>query len=158
MTGDTQYNLGDYDSAAAAYRRGLKRDRSSSTLESKLGLAEARAGNARAGRRRIRHAIEKEPANPELYDRLILVDVWLNNLPQAVETAERKLKEVQARPEDYSRAASIWAQMRQWSRTADILRAGLALFPDSEPLRENLTRVETFLRSEAAEPVQSENH
>jgi glycosyltransferase involved in cell wall biosynthesis len=158
MTGDAQYNLGDYDAAVAAYRRSLKRDTASSTIKSKLGLAEARAGSPRAGLRRIRNAIANEPGNPELYDRLILVDVWLNHLPQAAETAERKIKEVQARPEDYSRAASIWAQLKQWPKAASILRAGLSAFPDSEPLRQNLTKVETILETENTETAQRTNH
>jgi Tfp pilus assembly protein PilF len=158
MSGDSQYNLGDYDAAVAAYRRSLKRERSSSTLESKLGLAEARAGNPRSGIRRMRQIIEKEPANPELYDRLILVNVWLNNLPDAAETAELKLTQVEARPEDYSRAASIWAQMKQWSNAARILRAGIAAFPDSEPLRQNLTKVETLLQTGTIETTQITNH
>ncbi len=158
MAGDAQYNLGDYDAAVAAYRRALKRDGASATLASKLGLAEARAGNPRAGLRRISNAIEKEPANPELYDRLILVNVWLSNLPQAAATAERKLKAVQPRPEDFSRAASIWAQMKEWPKAASILRAGIAAFPDSEPLRQNLTKVETLLQTERKDATQAANH
>ena len=96
MAGDTCYNLGDYQAAETRYRRALKRDSRSATLQSKLGLAEARGGNARAGLRRIRQAIEDQPANPDLYDRLIVVEVWLNNLSGAAESAERKLKAVPA--------------------------------------------------------------
>lgn len=153
MSGDTCYNLGDYAAAEVRYRRALKREPTSSTLQSKLGLAEARGGNARAGLRRIHRAIESQPANPELYDRLILVEVWLNNLNGAAQSAERKLQAVPPRPEDYQRAASIRARMKEWQKAAQVLRQGLAAFPDSEPLEANLRSVETFLNGTLAHDV-----
>jgi tetratricopeptide (TPR) repeat protein len=149
MTGDAFYNLGDFESACACYRRGLKRAESSTSLESKLGVAEARCGNERSGLRRIRQCIEKEPANPELYDRLISVQVWLKDLSAAAFTAERKLSSVVARAEDFLRAASIRAQMKDWTHAATILGDGVREFPDYEPLRTNLFKIETLINSAA---------
>ncbi len=147
MTGDTYYNLGDFEAAGTCYRRGLKRVAVSTSLESKMGVAEARSGNERAGLRLIRQAIEKEPTNPDLYDRLISVEVWLKNLPAAAVAAERKLGAVAARPQDFVRAASIRAQMKNWTQAAAILNRGIEEFPDSEPLRANLSKIETLLNS-----------
>jgi len=158
MAGDTCYNLGDYEAAETRYRRALKRDPDNATLQSKLGLAEARGGNARAGLRRIHKAIEGQPSNPELYDRLILVEVWLNNLSGAAESAERKLKAVRPRPEDYQRAASIRARMKEWQKAADVLREGLLAFPSSEPLQANLCRIETLLDGATAGLSHAPNH
>jgi tetratricopeptide (TPR) repeat protein len=141
--GDAHYNLKDYDAAAVCYRRGLKRNQGNAGLESKLGLAEARLGNPHGGLKKIARAIEKEPSNPELYDRLVAVNVWLNRLPAAAETAERKLDAVEVRPEDFLRAASIWAKLENWQCAVRILRQGLVRFPDWEPLRSNLYDIET---------------
>jgi tetratricopeptide (TPR) repeat protein len=147
MAGDTCYNLGDYPAAETRYRRALKREPVNPTLQSKLGLAEARGGNARAGLRRIHKAIESQPANPELYDRLVLVQVWLNDLSGASESAEKKLRAVQPRAEDYQRAASIRARMKEWQKAANLLREGLAAFPRSETLQANLVSIETQIDS-----------
>jgi tetratricopeptide (TPR) repeat protein len=147
MTGDTYYNLGDFEAAGTCYRRGLKRTASSTSLESKLGVAEVRSGNERSGLRWIRQAIEKDSASPELYDRLISAEVWLKNLPAAAVAAERKLNAVAARPEDFLRAASIRAQMKDWTHAAAILRHGLREFPDSEALQTNMCKIETLLNS-----------
>jgi tetratricopeptide (TPR) repeat protein len=147
MTGDACYNLGDFEGAGTCYRRGLKRVHASSSLESKLGVAEVRSGSERAGLRRIRQAIEKEPANPDLYDRLISAEVWLKHLDAGAAAAERKLQSVATRPEDFLRAASIRAQMKEWPHAATILMHGVREFPNHEPLRNNLAKVETLLNS-----------
>lgn len=144
LAGDTNYNLGHYEAAATYYRRGVKRAPASASLESKLGLAEARAGNAASGLRKLRSAIDREPENPDLYDRLIAVEVWLNHPSEGAEVAERKLNAVTPHPEDFLRAASIRARLEQWERATDILRRGMALFPESEELRANLCKIETL--------------
>jgi tetratricopeptide (TPR) repeat protein len=144
MAGDSHYNLREYDAAAAAYRRGLKRAPDNASLESKLGLAGARAGNTSAGLRRLRRAIEWQPANPDLYDRLIMVEVWLKHPTQAAEAAEKQLAATPSRAETFLRAASIFAQLKDWQRAAEILRDGCQAFPDSELLRANLSKVETL--------------
>lgn len=147
LAGDTNYNLGNYEAACACYRRGIKRDRASTSLESKLGLAEARSGDARSGLRRLRRVIEREPTCAESYDRLILVEAWLDHFPEAAAAAEAKLAAVRPRPEDFLRAASIRAKMQQWPLAANLLQRGLVAFPNSEPLRSNLCEIETLLLS-----------
>jgi len=146
IAGDANYNLGDFQAARACYLRALKRDPASSALESKLGLAEVRAGRSASGLVRIHEAIRREPANPEFHDRLIVVQVWLEHLGEAADAAERKLAALPPRPEDYLRAASIRARMRDWQRARRILRLGLDTFPDSEALRASLSKIETPLQ------------
>jgi tetratricopeptide (TPR) repeat protein len=158
LAGDTNYNLGNYDAACACYRRGLKRDPAGTPLESKLGLAEARSGDARSGLRRLRRLIEREPASPDSHDRLILMEAWLDHLPEAAEAAEAKLACVLPRPEDFLRAASIRARMQQWPRAAELLEQGLTAFPNSEPLRSNLFEVETLLSSSRHRIVENVSH
>jgi tetratricopeptide (TPR) repeat protein len=155
LMGDAQYNLGDFDTSAVCYRRGLKRAPGNAVLESKLGLAEARLGNPHGGLKKIARAIVNEPTNPELYDRLVTVNVWLNHLPEAAEAAEQKLKATQSRPEDFLRAASIWAKLEDWERAAHILRDGVTVFPDSEPLRSNLCEIETRRLASAQASIKS---
>lgn len=147
LLGDTNYNLGDYQAAAESYRRARKRDSSSATLLSKVGLAEVRTGSVAPGLRKLRHAIATNRTAAELYDRLVTVEIWLGNLPAAAAEAERKLQNVKPRPEDFLRAASIRAKIEQWPLAADLLRRGMAVYPDSEQLRAHLYRVETFLNA-----------
>ncbi len=143
MEGDTHYNLGHFDNAIGCYKKGLKLDPANLTLESKLGLAEARAGKRSSGLRRLKRAIDTEPANPEFHDRLIMVELWLGHLQKGAQAAERKLSKVEPEPTDFLRAASIRSKMEDWPNAARLLRDGLALFPDSEPLRANLLKIET---------------
>jgi hypothetical protein len=145
LAGDANYNLGDFQAARACFARAFKRDSSSPVLESKLGLAEVRTGKPASGLQRIRRAIERDFTNPELHDRLIVVQVWLDHLADAAEAAERKLAAVSPRPEDFLRAASIRGQMKDWQRARGLLRLGLIIFPDSEPLRVSLSSIETSL-------------
>lgn len=144
MEGDSHYNLGNFEAAMAGYRRSLKRAQAKATIESKLGLAEIRVGRERAGLRRIRQALEVEPLNPELYDRLVVAEAFLKRLPQAAEAAEKKLDAVTPRAEDFLRAASIRGKLEQWPEAASLIRRGLEVFPTSEPLLNALSRIETI--------------
>jgi tetratricopeptide (TPR) repeat protein len=143
--GDAHYNLGDFQAALDRYRRGLKNDPANASLESKLGLAEVRAGKSSTGLRRMRRAVQSDSSNPELHDRLIMAELWLHHFSQGAEAAENKLDAIAPQPTDFLRAASIRSKMEDWPRAADILRKGLALFPDSEPLNASLSNIETFL-------------
>jgi glycosyltransferase involved in cell wall biosynthesis len=145
LAGDTNYNLGNYEAAADWYRRGVKRDGANASLQSKLGLAEARSGKASAGLRKLRHAIEMNRKSPELYDRLITVEIWLGHLSEAAAEAERKLLAVPARAEDFVRGASIRAKLEQWPLAAELLRRGIDTFPESEQLRMHLSNIQVFL-------------
>ena len=142
LAGDANYNLGDFEAACDCYRRALKRATSKAATESRLGLAEARAGKVQSGLKRIRRAIEAEPANPQLYDRLVMVEVWLQHLPEAAAAAERKLQAVIPCAEDFLRAASIRGQMNDWPKAVEILQQGFERFPNSEALQANLKKLE----------------
>ena len=145
IAGDSHYNLGRYDAARDCYLRGLKRAPGSASLESKLGLAEARCGKATAGIRKLRQAIGREPANPELHDRLIMTELWLNHIPQGAQAAEQKLAAVKPESQDFLRAASIRAKLQEFPQAVSLLRRGLEAFPDSEPLRRHLSQLETLI-------------
>jgi tetratricopeptide (TPR) repeat protein len=133
--GDAHYNLHDFDSARRCYKRALTYPNPGPSLESKLGLAEVRAGRTRAGLERLRHAVEKAPGTGEVHDRLIQACVWLNLVEEAAEAADHKLAMTPPHPESFLCAASIHAQLNRWEKTAQILRAGLSLFPNVERLQ-----------------------
>jgi Tfp pilus assembly protein PilF len=143
MTGDAQYNLGNFEAAVTRYRRSLKHAPAKASIESKLGLAEIREGRERAGLRRMRQAIDEDPGNPELYDRLLVAEAFLKHLPEAAEIAERKLEAVMPRAEDFLRAAALRGKMENWVEAAALIRRGLAIFPESEPLLNTLSKIET---------------
>ncbi len=154
IEGDSHYNLGHYKAARECYVRGLKRCPFNPSITSKLGLAEARCGKAASGLRKLRQAVEQEPENPDLHDRLIMVELWLNHIPEGAHAAEKKLAAVQPQPEDFLRAASIRAKLGEFPQALSLLHRGVELFPDSEGLKAHLCRLETG--SEAAAPYVAE--
>jgi tetratricopeptide (TPR) repeat protein len=139
--GDAHYNLHDFDSARRCYKRALTYFRQGPSLESKLGLAEVRAGRTRAGLERLRHAVEKAPGTGEIHDRLIQSYVWLNLLEEAADAADHRLAVAAPDPQSFLRAASIHAQLQRWEKAAEVLRAGLSRFPDVERLQHCLTEL-----------------
>lgn len=151
LRGDAYYNLADYERAREGYEAAWGRAPESAAMESKLGLAQVRTGRESVGLPQVRRAITHEPGNPELHDRLVTVEAWLNHLAEAAVAAENKLSCVPPQPDDFVRAASIRAKLKEWDRAADILRAGLARFPDSVLMKANLSKAEKL--ADAATPL-----
>ena len=138
-TGDAQYNLGDFPASARAYKQATERPPESVVLESKLGLALARAGSIEEGLRRICTAVRQRPGLGELHDRLILLLVWLERIPEAALAAENKLRSVQGAPgSDFVRSASLWAKQGDWARATAVLHVGLQLYPSDPLLNQSL--------------------
>ncbi len=140
--GDAYYNLGDFESARRAYRRALQQVGSSAYLQSKMGLVEFRLGRVALGLAAMKDAVTQEPYAGELYDRLMAVYALSGNLREAAETAEAKLHAVEPEPASYMRAASIRAQLQDWSRALTLLREGVRQFPDAQKLRQALAEIE----------------
>jgi tetratricopeptide (TPR) repeat protein len=140
--GDVHYDLGNFQLAEEEYRRTRKLGPVRAGLESKLGLAQIRNGRAANGFGRLRKAIAREPALPELHDRLIVVCVWLNLQQDAAAAAEAKLVQTEPTDKDFLRAASIYHCMQDLDRAAELLKIGLSRFPQSEKLRVALAEVE----------------
>ena len=144
--GDAHYNLGDFQAALERYRRGLKNDPCQCVTRKQTWPCRGASRKTIGGLRRMRSAIQRsDSSNPELHDRLIMAELWLHHFSQGAEAAENKLAAVTPQPTDFLRAASIRSKMEDWPRAAAILRQGLTLFPDSEPLNTGLCNIETFL-------------
>ena len=90
----------------------------------------------------MERAIGREPNFGELYDILIMAAVWLGNHKLAAETADRRLAAVEPTAENFLRAASIRAQLGEWQRVEEILRAGCERFPDAPKLRQAWTELQ----------------
>jgi tetratricopeptide (TPR) repeat protein len=141
--GDAHYNLAQFEKAFERYSTALKQEPENPNLLSKSGLALLRTGKTDAGLGRLREAIQRRPASPELHDRLILGCVALVRMRDAAEAAQSKLDAVpQPQPGDFLRAASLWVKANDCSRAAATVRAGLALFPENEKLLMALGEVE----------------
>lgn len=135
--GDTHYNLGDFPKAVLAYRRALKRLPDSPLLESKLGLAIVRTGQVENGMERICRSAKRRPDLAELHDRLILALVWLNQIPEAAQAAEDKLRAIGTpAAADFMRAASLWAKAGNWARATAVLHVGLQVYRGDYVLKE----------------------
>lgn len=132
--GDAEFRAGLFDSACRSYEQAIERLGSSPVLESKLGLAEVRSGKPEEGLARLRAAVESEPGTAEPHDRLIAAFVWLGRLQEAADSAEIKLNSLEPSPELYLRAASLEAQLRDWTKAASFVYRGLDQFPENEKL------------------------
>ena len=139
--GDVFYDRGEFQEAEKRYRRARKLGRPLPGLETKIGLAQIRNGHGAKGVERVRKAIAMEPGTAELHDRLITACVWLNRTREAAEAAEAKLARTNPTETDFLRAASIYAQIPDMARAAEILNSGLVQFPQSEKLRAGLAEV-----------------
>ncbi len=138
-TGDAHYNLGEFVEAASAYARAMKLARDTPILESKQGLAFIRAGRAEKGMTHIHGAIQRDPANPEIHDRLIQSLVWLGRETDAAAAAEKKLKSVRnPLPSDFLRSANLWLSLGESARSCAILHVGAVVYPRNEVLKEAL--------------------
>jgi glycosyltransferase involved in cell wall biosynthesis len=140
--GDAHYNLGEFPQSVRAYKQAIESARDSLLVESKLGLAILRSGSADAGLKKIRDALQRQPHQPELHDRLILSLVWLGQLAEAAEAAENKLHSLSLpRPGDFLRAATLWANLGEWKRSAAILHVGSVIYPNNAVLKEALAEL-----------------
>lgn len=136
--GDAAMQAKDYALARRCYQQAVELLGAAPRLESKLGLSEVLSGQPQSGLSRLASAAEREPKSAELHDRLIAAYVALGRIAEAAETAERKLRTTEPRPESFLRAASLYVQLPQttaWQRAAGLVQAGLAQFPADEKLR-----------------------
>jgi tetratricopeptide (TPR) repeat protein len=133
--GDAYYRLEDFGAARKCYQKAQRRGGDTALVESKLGVAEVRMGLVAPGLRHLQQAIERDPNFGELYDILIMAAVWLGNPQLAAETVDRRLAAVEPTADVFLRAASIRAQLGEWQRVSEILRAGCGRFPEAQKLR-----------------------
>jgi glycosyltransferase involved in cell wall biosynthesis len=139
--GDVHYDLGDFQQAEKEYRRTRKLGRARAVLESKLGLAQIRNGRIDEGLERLHRAIARQPGAAELHDHLIAANVWLNRPRGAAAAADEKLARTDPNETDFMRAASIYAQLQDFPRAAELLKTGLSRFPNSDKLRAALAEI-----------------
>ena len=132
---DAYYCLGKFDAARRCYRGAMRNQPVNAGLESKLGLAELRAGRRASGIDHLRRAVTRAPALAEAHDRLIQALVWLDRPAEAAAAADAKLAAVEPRESDYLRAASIRSHLGEADAVREILRAGIDRFPRSEKLQ-----------------------
>ena len=140
LRGDAEYNGGHFAQARRSYGRAIQRAGKQPALESKLGLAEVRSGSALEGIRRLNDAKRAAPRDRAVHDRLIGALIFTGRVEDASHAAEDKISETDATVEDFLKAASICAKLKQVPRAISILRRGLNQFPDAAslaaPLRE----------------------
>ena len=133
LRGDALYGVGRYKEARAAYHRALKHSRDP-LVESKLGYTEVKLGRKSTGLARLRHAARIVPDVHAVHDRLMKGCIMAGRLEEAAEVAD-KFTFVMGHPKLFLRAASIRAQLEQWSLARETLARGLQLFPESPELR-----------------------
>lgn len=139
--GDAHFALGEIEQARERYGRVIKLGVRTPELESKLGFAEVRAGDAELGLSRLREAA-KRSRNPVVHDRLTTACVWVGDIAGAAEAAESLIEAVGQHPRLFLRAASLRAKLCDAPRAAELLRRGLSLFPKDEKLRQAAAEIE----------------
>jgi tetratricopeptide (TPR) repeat protein len=147
LKGDALYGVGRYKEAMGAYRRALKLSADNPLVESKLGYTEVKLGHKNSGLARLRHAAEAVPDLHPIHDRLMKGCIMAGRLEEAAEVAENYTRVV-GHPKLFMRAASIRAQLKQWSQADKILSRGLQLFPESDELQ--VARAEVDSKKQAA--------
>jgi glycosyltransferase involved in cell wall biosynthesis len=144
------YNLQQFENAAEHYRRALKLNPESAPLESKTGFCELRLGHMEAGLMKLKNAIERSPTEAELHDRLTAAYVSLGKLAEAASAAERRIEQAGPVPEAFLRAASIRAQLQDWSSALQLLQRGLELYPNFGKLQAASAEAASALAGKAA--------
>jgi glycosyltransferase involved in cell wall biosynthesis len=140
--GDAYYNLMQFDQARSCYEAALKRPNGTACILPKLCLAMIRAGKAEKGLSRLRSALALTPEVAELHEGLVLGLVFLNQLEEAAQASDEKLRLVQGLlPADYVRSASLWAKMRNWQRSSHALELGLLAYPGNPQLTRALEEI-----------------
>ncbi len=136
---DALYNVGQFEEAQACYETALQGDPGNSSTEAKLCLTIVRTGKGEEGLARLRKALATKPREAELHEGLILSLASLERIEASAEAAESKLKTVpNLLAGDYLRAASLWAQVREWGRVTNVLERGLLAYPQDANLRKAL--------------------
>ena len=133
ICGDALYNLGRFKEARAVYLRALRVLSEDARIVSKLGLTEIRLGLKKNGLARVTRALEANPRDLEIQDRMVKACLLMNLMPQAADAAERLAIQVPS-PAAILRAASIRAHMKEWKAAEDVIIRGLELFPGHEEL------------------------
>ncbi len=133
LRGDALYGLGRYKEAKMAFSRSLKLSGSNPQTESKLGYVEMQTGQKTSGLAKLRRAARMNPEIHAISDRLMKGCIIAGRLEEAAEAAE-SFTSVMGHPKLFLRAASIRAQLKQWSKAEETLSRGLQLFPDSPEL------------------------
>jgi tetratricopeptide (TPR) repeat protein len=119
--------------ARSAYLRALGILSEDAPIASKLGLTEVRLGLKKNGIARLMKALNANPDEFEMHDRMIKAYILTNRMTQAAEAAERLAFKI-PNPVSVLRAASIRAQMREWKAAEDIVLRGLQKFPENREL------------------------
>jgi tetratricopeptide (TPR) repeat protein len=127
------YNLGRLKEARSAYLRALGILSDDALIDSKLGLTEVRLGMKKNGLARLMKALQANPDEFEMHDRMIKAYILANRMTQAAEAAEHLAAKI-PNPATVLRAASIRAHMREWTAAQDIVLRGLQKFPQNHEL------------------------
>jgi glycosyltransferase involved in cell wall biosynthesis len=134
LLGDAFSQLGRLQDSHSAYRDALNLCARDVELESKLGFMEVQLGLAEVGIRRLETVAATSPARVDVVDRLMKAYIVLNILPKAAAAAEL-LARLAPSPRVFLRAASIYAQYRNWPESARLLRQGIEFFPNAQELK-----------------------
>jgi tetratricopeptide (TPR) repeat protein len=140
LRGDALYGVGRHKEAMAAYRRAFQLNPQDRLLESKLGYTEVKVGQKKTGLAKLRRAAKAVTDVHSVHDRLMKGCIMAGRLEEAAEVAEQFTR-VMGYPKLFLRAASIRAQLKQWSQAEQGLCRGLHLFPESTELRGALEEV-----------------
>jgi tetratricopeptide (TPR) repeat protein len=128
--GEAHYNLGHFDEARVSFESALKRDARNPAVQAKLGLSTVRAEMPDKGLALLHEALSESPQSAELHEGLILAFVCLGRIEDAAKAADQKLDSIpDLSTADYLRVASLWAQIRNWTRSARALELGLLAYP-----------------------------
>jgi len=150
VRGDALHSMGRFKEARMAYRKAAKLMGPNPILESKLGYTEVKMGQKNSGLARLRRAARAVPDMYPIHDRLMKGCIIAERLEEAAETLEN-FSTIASSPKLFLRAASLRAQLQQWSQTEVLLSRALQLFPQSPELQQAYAEIAS--RKPSADPI-----
>lgn len=133
VRGDALHCLNRLAEARIAYRRAIKMAAHDPVLESKLGYVEMKMGHHTSGLAKLLNAAKAAPGLFAVEDHLMKAYIIIGDLRQAAAVADRMTDNAH-HPRLFLRAASLYSALEDWDRCLQILKRGLAAFPDSPDL------------------------
>jgi len=150
---DCLYNCKQFIEARKRYRYALQLGNSAG-LVSKIGLTEVRLGHCGAGLKKLRGAMSQAPAAQEIHDRMVSALLTIGRVADAAKAAEASLALTPATKASFLRTAALWMHAEQIEHAIQVVRRGLATFPESPELRDAYAELRERQHQESSEAPQ----
>lgn len=132
--GDAHFHQQQYLQAQAAYENALHKGSASALVVAKWGVCNLYSGQREQGLNALRQALQREPDFPELLDVVAAGAALAQEYRFAADVARRRLPLEGTSASHFALACALLRSLNDWTAHQEILRAGMAKFPDDPSL------------------------